>query len=298
LNFDQEVDVWEDIKKGKEGPGGGKLHFKLVLRADISLAPKVPDVDLVDLNKKPHDIEVDLDLDVDKKKKKPDLDIDIDFDKKKKSDLDIDIDLDVDKKKDIDIDIDVDKKKKKPDIDIDIDGKDKKIGVEVTVIEAKDLPGMDKGGSSDPFVRILYGPEITVKTGHVNKTLNPKWHKHFALKGKFPKIIFEVFDHDTIGRDSMIGYVAYTSGSLNFDQEVDVWEDIKKGKEGPGGGKLHFKLVLRADISLAPKVPDVDLVDLNRVTIDPDLDIEKKKKKPDIDLDIDIDKKKKNLILT
>ena len=72
------------------------------------------------------------------------------------------------------------------------------------VIEAKDLPAMDRGGTSDPFVRILYGPEITVKTGHVNKNLNPKWHKHFALKGKFPKIIFEVFDHDAIGRVSFL----------------------------------------------------------------------------------------------
>ena len=70
----------------------------------------------------------------------------------------------------------------------------------MTVIEAKDLPAMDRGGTSDPFVRILYGPDITVKTGHVNKNLNPKWHKHFALKGKFPKIIFEVLDHDTFGK--------------------------------------------------------------------------------------------------
>ena len=78
-----------------------------------------------------------------------------------------------------------------------------------TVIEAKDLPAMDRGGTSDPFVRILYGPEITVKTGHVNKNLNPKWHKHFALKGKFPKIIFEVFDHDTLGKVSIYARVLY-----------------------------------------------------------------------------------------
>jgi len=166
------------------------------------------------------------------------------------------------------------------------------------VIAATDLPGLAQGGSSDPFVRILSGPEITVKTGHVNHPLNPKWHKHFALHGKFPKVIFEVFDHDAIGKNSMIGYVAYTIGPLNFDQEVDVWEDIKKGKEGPGGGKLHFKLVLRADISLAPKVPDVDLVDLNKkphdIEVDLDLDVDKKKKKPDLDIDIDFDKKKKS----
>jgi len=196
------------------------------------------------------------------------------------------------KKPDLDIDIDIDKKKKKPDIDIDIKDKEKKIGLEVTVLEAKGLPSMDKGGSSDPFVRILYGPDITVKTGHVNKNLNPIWHKHFTLKGKFPKIIFEIFDHDVIGRDNMIGYVAYNLGSLNIDQEVDIWEDIKKGKEGPGGGKLHFKLILRADISLIPKIPDVDLVDLNRKS-DIDIDIDGKKKKPDLDIDIDVDKKKK-----
>ena len=136
LNFDQEIDLWEDIKKGKEGPGGGKLHFKLNLRHDISLAPKIPDVDLVDLNKKAPDVDVDvdhktrtpdLDVDIDLKKKKPDLDIDIDL-KKGKPDLDIDLG-----KKKPDVDIDLDLKKKKPDIDVDIDRKKKpEIGLEVT----------------------------------------------------------------------------------------------------------------------------------------------------------------------
>ena len=135
LNLDQEVDVWEDIKKGKEGPGGGKLHFKLNLRHDISLAPKIPDVDLADLNRKAPDV----DVDVDHKKKKPDLDLDVDL-KKGKPDLDIDVkvkkpDIDVDLgKKKPDVDIDVDHKKKKPDVDVDVDAKDKKIGLEVTGI--------------------------------------------------------------------------------------------------------------------------------------------------------------------
>ena len=134
LNFDQEIDLWEDIKKGKEGPGGGKLHFKLVLRADISLAPKIPDVDLVDLNRKAPNV----DVDVDHKKKKPDLDVDLDL-KKAKPDIDIDLkkgtpDLDIDlgkKKPDLDIDVDL---KKKPDIDIDLKKKkpDAEIGLEVT----------------------------------------------------------------------------------------------------------------------------------------------------------------------
>ena len=148
LEFDHEIDLWEDIKKGKEGPGGGKLHFKLNLRHDISLAPKIPDVDLVDLNRKAPDVDVDvdhkkkkpdLDLDIDLKKGKPDLDIDV---KVKKPDIDVDLgkkkpDLDIDlskKKPDLDIDIDVDHKKKKPDVDVDVDAKEKKIGLEVTGI--------------------------------------------------------------------------------------------------------------------------------------------------------------------
>ena len=162
LNFDHEIDLWEDIKKGKEGPGGGKLHFKLTLRNDISLAPKIPDVDLVDLNKKAPDVDVDvdhkkkpdLDIDIDFKKGKPDLDIDVDLGKKKKLDVDVghmkkpdlDVDLDVDKKKKKpDVDIDVDHKKKKPDLDIDIDvDKKKKRDIDVDIdVDKKKKPDLD-----------------------------------------------------------------------------------------------------------------------------------------------------------
>ena len=61
---------------------------------------------------------------------------------------------------------------------------------------------MDKNGTSDPYVRILYGPDITVKTSHISKNLNPKWNKHFVFKGRFPKIIFEVFDYNTLSKVS------------------------------------------------------------------------------------------------
>lgn len=65
-------------------------------------------------------------------------------------------------------------------------------------MEAQNLP--KKIGLTEPYVRILYGPDITVRTKHVHKNSNPKWHKHFVLKGLYPKIIFEVFSFSILGR--------------------------------------------------------------------------------------------------
>lgn len=80
-------------------------------------------------------------------------------------------------------------------------------------------------------------------------------------------------------KDLFIGWVSFDIRSLRFDKQIDFWSNIRQGNDSPGGGKLHYKLVVRKDISVAPIVPDVNLHLLNRKS--------KKELKEKDDLDID-----------
>jgi Ca2+-dependent lipid-binding protein len=47
--------------------------------------------------------------------------------------------------------------------------------VEVHVLAARGLKGVDKSGTSDPFVRIKVGKDHS-KTKHIKKSLDPQWY--------------------------------------------------------------------------------------------------------------------------
>eukprot|EP01028_Stygiella_incarcerata_P003430 TRINITY_DN1682_c0_g1_i1.p1 TRINITY_DN1682_c0_g1~~TRINITY_DN1682_c0_g1_i1.p1 ORF type:complete len:757 (+),score=209.80 TRINITY_DN1682_c0_g1_i1:121-2391(+) len=78
------------------------------------------------------------------------------------------------------------------------------------VVSASDLVGMDKGGTSDPYCRIMCGPQ-TVKTSVIKKTLNPTWNESFVFSfapGEIPEeVFFQVFDSDRFTKDDFLGHV-------------------------------------------------------------------------------------------
>jgi Ca2+-dependent lipid-binding protein len=51
----------------------------------------------------------------------------------------------------------------------------------VVVAEAKGLPAMDLGGTSDPFVEILVDNEKKARTRTIRKTLEPCWLEEFDM---------------------------------------------------------------------------------------------------------------------
>lgn len=83
----------------------------------------------------------------------------------------------------------------------------------ITVIQGKDLPAMDLGGTSDPYVKVYIMPDKKKKfdTKVHKKTLNPVFNETFTFQ-KLPfnemsskTLIFAVFDHDAVGSDDQIG---------------------------------------------------------------------------------------------
>lgn len=105
--------------------------------------------------------------------------------------------------------------------------------VTITLLEARGLRGVDKSGTSDPFVRVKVGKEQIYKTSVVPKTLAPAWNESFSYKvGGEPFIFdFKVKDHNKIRSAVDLG-----------QSRCNIWDLIKV--DAPGGGAFNQWLPL------------------------------------------------------
>ena len=53
---------------------------------------------------------------------------------------------------------------------------------------------MDRGGTSDPYVRVMQGEEVLHKTVEKKKTINPVWNdkSNIYIEDPFNPLIFQV----------------------------------------------------------------------------------------------------------
>lgn len=68
----------------------------------------------------------------------------------------------------------------------------------VTVIQAEELPALDMGGTSDPYVKVYLLPDKKKKfeTKVHRKTLNPVFNESFTFKVSFRRSLFRNLDKD------------------------------------------------------------------------------------------------------
>jgi len=115
--------------------------------------------------------------------------------------------------------------------------------LQLHIIEAKDIIAADFGGTSDPYVRVVWQDKEVHKTAMIKKTLTPQWNEYVTLhdlNGSPAGINLEVYDSNSFTRDVLIGkYV------LNVWQHIspgnytaDFWANLTDG----GEGKLHLKI--------------------------------------------------------
>ncbi|KAL9226751.1 hypothetical protein vseg_002525 [Gypsophila vaccaria] len=111
----------------------------------------------------------------------------------------------------------------------------------VTVVSAENLPAKDLTGKSDPYVVIkLKKAETKVKTRVISGTLNPVWNQTFDFvieDALHELLIFDVYDHDTIGKD-YIGRCLMTLTRALLEGEV--YDNFTL--DGTKGGKLALHL--------------------------------------------------------
>lgn len=97
------------------------------------------------------------------------------------------------------------------------------------IFKCEDLPAMDAGGTSDPYVRVWVNPDKKKAfcTKKLKKTLNPVYNETFTfLKLPFNEmdgkvLIMAIYDHDALGSDDQIGegfieFLFVLSGETDF----------------------------------------------------------------------------------
>ncbi|KAJ9585136.1 hypothetical protein L9F63_003088 [Diploptera punctata] len=121
----------------------------------------------------------------------------------------------------------------------------------VTVIQAEDLPALDMGGTSDPYVKVYLLPDKKKKfeTKVHRKTLSPVFNETFVFKNvpyaeaMNKTLVFAIFDFDRFSKHDQIGEVKLPLCQVDLAQTIEDWRELQS-VEGEGGqlGDICFSL--------------------------------------------------------
>lgn len=123
----------------------------------------------------------------------------------------------------------------------------------VTVIQCEELPALDMGGTSDPYVKVYLLPDKKKKfeTKVHRKTLNPVFNETFTFKVPYADImsktlVFGIYDFDRFSKHDQIGEVKIPLCQVDLAQTIEEWRDLVS-VEGDGGqenklGDICFSL--------------------------------------------------------
>jgi len=119
----------------------------------------------------------------------------------------------------------------------------------VTVIEAKDLPAMDLGGTSDPYVKVYLLPDKNKKfeTKVHRKTLDPVFNESFKFNVPYGDVmgktlVFAVFDFDRFTKNDEIGEVRVPVCNIDLAYSEEKWQEIKSTSGDGHLGEICFSL--------------------------------------------------------
>lgn len=109
--------------------------------------------------------------------------------------------------------------------------------IELSLIEAKDLVAADLRGTSDPYVRVLYGT-IKKRTKVIHKTLNPQWNQTLEFPDDGSPLRLFVKDHNALLPTSSIGECIVEYNGLPPNQMADKWIPL----QGVTKGEIHVQI--------------------------------------------------------
>ncbi|XP_068132728.1 synaptotagmin-1 isoform X2 [Hyperolius riggenbachi] len=103
----------------------------------------------------------------------------------------------------------------------------------VGIIQAAELPALDMGGTSDPYVKLFLLPDKKKKfeTKVHRKTLNPVFNEQFTFKVPYAELggktlVMTVYDFDRFSKHDIIGEVKIPMSSVDFGHVTEEWRDL------------------------------------------------------------------------
>lgn len=112
----------------------------------------------------------------------------------------------------------------------------------IFVDSAQELPAADLNGSSDPYVVLSNGKQ-SAKTKVVKKNLNPSWQEAHDLMVEdlaTSKITADVFDHDKITADDLLGSAEISLAELKPGETKPMVVPLRN--QGRAVGRLNVRL--------------------------------------------------------
>nr|XP_019962755.1 PREDICTED: synaptotagmin-1 [Paralichthys olivaceus] len=108
----------------------------------------------------------------------------------------------------------------------------------VGIIQAAELPAMDMGGTSDPYVKVYLLPDKKKKfeTKVHRKTLNPVFNEQFTFKVPYVELggktlIMTVYDFDRFSKHDAIGDIKVPMNKVDFSHITEEWRDLQSAEK-------------------------------------------------------------------
>ncbi|KAK1906295.1 Synaptotagmin-1 [Dissostichus eleginoides] len=108
----------------------------------------------------------------------------------------------------------------------------------VGIIQAAELPAMDMGGTSDPYVKVYLLPDKKKKfeTKVHRKTLNPTFNEQFIFKVPYVELggktlIMTVYDFDRFSKHDAIGDIKVPMNKVDFSHVTEEWRDLMSAEK-------------------------------------------------------------------
>ena len=118
----------------------------------------------------------------------------------------------------------------------------------VKAIEAKEVPKMDIGSLSDPYLLFKLSTTAQVwKTSYKNNTSSPIWNESFKIPltpNMSDQLKVELYDQDDISKDDFISSKYFNVKSFQTGVLTDQWYDFDPGKGVKKGGKVRLAFYL------------------------------------------------------
>uniref|UniRef100_A0A3P9KI18 Synaptotagmin n=1 Tax=Oryzias latipes TaxID=8090 RepID=A0A3P9KI18_ORYLA len=108
----------------------------------------------------------------------------------------------------------------------------------VGIIQAAELPAMDMGGTSDPYVKVYLLPDKKKKfeTKVHRKTLNPVFNEQFTFKVPYVELggktlVMTVYDFDRFSKHDAIGDIKVPMNKVDFSHVTEEWRDLQSAEK-------------------------------------------------------------------
>ncbi|KAL9853292.1 LOW QUALITY PROTEIN: synaptotagmin-1 [Geothlypis trichas] len=105
------------------------------------------------------------------------------------------------------------------------------------IIQAAELPALDMGGTSDPYVKVFLLPDKKKKyETKVQKTLNPVFNEQFTFKVPYSELggktlVMAVYDFDRFSKHDIIGEYKVAMNTVDFGHVTEEWRDLQSAEK-------------------------------------------------------------------